>query len=228
MSYQTPKTSPIGTGEDSPINGLELRELGRSDLRRIFQDHNLCRVLFPQGRLYNWYVGYRRLMEENIRHLMTPWSCAFASFEDRRASILSSSGDHPSQRDFPKSDIILSSGGTSPSSGISHQTDQANRLDSSVSMVTFYNCYPTRYGGFYSLDAYATQGVSKSHFQAHLRKNLDNIKSRFPGQKVALAVTFDTAVSKECVTSCLFEQGISEMLPHQEKWQILYERLAKK
>ena len=227
MSYQTPKTSPTGTGEDSPINGLELRELGRSDLRRIFQDHNLCRVLFPQGRLYNWYVGYR-LMEENIRHLMTPWSGAFASFEDRRASILSSSGNHPSQRDFPKSDIILSSGGTSPSSGISHQTDQANRLDSSVSMVTFYNCYPTRYGGFYSLDAYATQGVSKSHFQAHLRKNLDNIKSRFPGQKVALAVTFDTAVSKECVTSCLFEQGISEMLPHQEKWQILYERLAKK
>ena len=200
MSYQTPKTSPTETGEDNPINGLELRELGHSDLRRIVQDHNLCRVLFPEGRLYNWYVGYR-LMEENIRHLMTPWSGAFASFQDTRASILSSSGDYPGQRDFPKSDIILSSGGASPSSGISHQTDQTNRLDSSVSMVTFYNCYPTRYGGFYSLDAYATQGVSKIHFQAHLRKNLDNIKSRFPSQKVALAVTFDTAVTKQCFLS---------------------------
>ncbi|RUS73623.1 hypothetical protein EGW08_018612 [Elysia chlorotica] len=214
MVYQIPTSPPERAGEDNSGRQIQVRELTRSDLQRMFQANSFCRELFPQGRLFNWYVGYR-LMEENIRHLVRPWGGVFASFQDSRTSTFSSSG---------------TTIGISTSSSVTCERDPGNSLDFyfpyNVAMVTFYNCHRSTYGAFYSLDTYAMPGLSRDHFQAHLRHNLKTLRRRFPGQRAALALTFDTTVSKECVTSCLSELGISELLPHQEKRQILYEKPA--
>ncbi|RUS71888.1 hypothetical protein EGW08_020341, partial [Elysia chlorotica] len=217
MSYQIPESSLTEPGEDNPTNTIQVRELTRFNLRRMFQAKDFCRELFPQGRIFNWYVGYR-LMEENIRHWVTPWGGVFASFQNSPASTSSSfSVDHSAQANSSKTKI-----GISTPSEISRDRDSpGHRLDSSfpynVAMVTFYNCHPTAYGAFYSLDAYAMPGVSRDHFQAHLRQNLNTLQRRFPGQRAALALTFDAPLSRECVISGLADHGISEMLPHQQK-----------
>ncbi|RUS71218.1 hypothetical protein EGW08_021017 [Elysia chlorotica] len=226
MAYQIPNSQPTGIGEDNPTNPIKVKELTRFDLHRIFQAHGLCRQLYPQGRLFNNYVGYR-LMEENIRHLVTPWGGAFASFQEPRSFPLASCEDFSDHANPTKNTI-----GTFTSSSISCHKNHSNCLDhdfpNNVAMVTFYNCYSTTYGAFYSLDAYAMPGLSRDHFQAHLRHNLKTLRRRFPGQRAALALTFDTTTSRECVISCLSEQGISELLPCQEKWQILCERTSRK
>ncbi|GFR64213.1 hypothetical protein ElyMa_005500300 [Elysia marginata] len=226
-------------------NQIEARELTRYDLHQIFQAPTLCRELFPQGRLFNWYIGYR-FLGENVQHLVTPWTGAFVSL-----------GGEPSTSKLPFSEInqnktpkavpnmplpppATSADMAEPLNESSRTSSACNLVEYDeddhwengfphrIAMVTFYACHETLYGVFYSLDAYAKRGVSPDHFRAHLRQNLEVLQSRFPGKKVALAVTFDPTISRDCVTSCLAEQGIVDLMPNQEKWQILYERPAKK
>ncbi|RUS69016.1 hypothetical protein EGW08_023224 [Elysia chlorotica] len=221
MSYQIPKSAPIESVKNNPKAPIDVRALTHFDLYRMFHADSFCRELFPEGRLFSWYVGYR-LMPENIRHLVSPWGGAFASFQESCPSTVPSCGTHTSQTDSPKTNI----GGGFPSN--KHQDNiLGTNFPDNVAMVTFYNSHATKYGAFHSLDIYAVPGVSRDHVQAHLRQNLETLQRRFAGQRAALALTFDTNTSMECVTSCLSEQGISELLPHQDKWQVLYERTVK-
>ena len=197
---------------------IEIRELTRSDLSRLIKAQDVCRELIPHDRIINWHTGYR-LMEENVRHLVTDIGGAFASFQDLRGSPPIKFHKYLTPRAHDSSGSCTSI--------VKDETHLDADTISRVAMLSFYTCYSTRYGALCCLDLYSRDWLSRDHFRAHLQQSLEILQRRFPDKKSVLALTFDPSVSRDFVTSCLAEHGIVKPVSHQGEWMTLYEKPLK-
>ena len=202
---------------------INIRKLTRSDLSRLFQAHDVCNELIPHDRLIKWYVGYR-LVEDNLRHMVTDIGGAFASFSSQAGSRLTAL-QREDNTAGTESDRHEETSGSAP---FTDADEVGSHLDedaiSRLVMLTFNTVYPTRYGAFCCLDLYARQGVSRDHLKAHLQRNLEILRQRFPDKKAVLALTFDPSISSDFVTSCLAEHGIVDSASHRDEFMTWYER----
>ncbi|GFO45646.1 histidine n-acetyltransferase-like [Plakobranchus ocellatus] len=194
MIFKFSNLPPLGLNGGDNKQMKNATELTRDDVKLIFRTEDVSRQLFPSQRLLNCYMCYR-LVDDNIPYMFCERGGAVCTLQDFQYSSSSSS---------------------------------SQKLDNDsvrhIAMVTFYYCYPTPTGFLYYLDAYAVKGVSRDHFHAHLKKNLEILQHYFPKQDGVVTVAYDGNVPMEHVASCLEDAGMTEHMKDQERVQILYER----
>ncbi|GFN88196.1 hypothetical protein PoB_001470200 [Plakobranchus ocellatus] len=95
-------------------------------------------------------------------------------------------------------------------------------------MVTFFYCYRTCTGFLYFLDVYSEPDVSCDHLREHLRHNLLNLQRLFPDEDGILTLAFDLHIQRNLIETSLDGFGVRDVLPGQEQFQVLYERVRKK
>ena len=217
---------------------LDVHEMGPQHLSALFQAESSEPGLFPQGRLFNFYLGYR-LKSENIPQLLSTRGGAFYSFDAslNNKDQLKQDADQGSlpslARQLKNTDLDSHGESDNVSSNICRNREMGDSNSGltptdvrRVAMVTFYYWFPTLSGYLYFLDIYVRPELLKSydHLQQHLQRNLEVARKQCPEKAGILTLTFDSHVSKDMVNTCLAEFGIRDPLPDQEDFQILHER----
>ena len=211
--------------------------MSREDLGVLFQAESAKPRLFPQGRLFNFYLGYR-LLDENIPAIFCERGGAFFSMETN-IDALGDIEKEPDENLNPNRNLQFQNG-SHLSENFSNRSSESNVntrykiFDGGISttdvhrvaMVTFFYCFPTSSGYLHFLDLYASPEaqVSRDHIHGHLQRHLLTARRHFPNSDGILTLTYDLHVPDELISSSLDQFGIHEILPGQERFQILYER----
>ncbi|GFS22120.1 hypothetical protein ElyMa_006942600 [Elysia marginata] len=228
-------THPTAYGEEmgqhTIHSNIEVHELGQTDLSVLFEAEKSKARIFPEGRLFNFYLGYR-LQDENIPAILCERGGGFYSMETGLENV-------HKDRNGNRNDIPVSQdSATVPKKTFnqSAESDPSKVFDTSkrglklneahrVAMATFYFCFPTRTGYVYAVDVYASpqQPASRDHLTRHLRHHIATARRHFPDKDGILTLGFDLHISRDIVESSLNEMGICSDFPG-PKFQALYER----
>ncbi|RUS69345.1 hypothetical protein EGW08_022891 [Elysia chlorotica] len=220
------KPSNYGRQGNNTHLTLDLKEMSRQDLSLMFHAENDEPRLFPQKRLFNFYLGYR-LMDENIPSILCKGGGAFYS---ATKNDVRTDGCEPYHK--PNGNVQSQNG----SSHIRTIDNRSSSADSNmkakindvkrIAMVTFYRFLPTRTGYLYFLDVYATPEAvtSRDYLQSHLQRHLFTARRHFPKTNGILCVAHDLHIPKDLISSSLAQLGICEDLEGQEDFQVLYEK----
>lgn len=221
----------------APPTKLEVYEMNPEALSILFKAETSKARLFPQKRLFNFFLGYR-LQDENIPLLLEKRGGAFYSM-DTKINVL------PKDKDMNDNvELTLNNSGNSKNyNNHFSETNNTNavirdnpkeeltlRDAQHVAMVTFYYFFPTRTGFLYFIDVYAAPQLSNSsdHLVSHLQRHLRVATRHFHNTDGILTLAFDLHLSRDTIASTLDRYGISDDLPGQESFQILYERRVEK
>ena len=199
--------------------------MSRQNLSALFEAETSKPRIFPQGRLFNFYLSYR-LCGANIPLLLCERGGAFFS-TDEDAKAASNLQTEPAQNSNPPIKLQPRSDASSADevdevSGVRLSADNAHR----VAMVTFYYYFPTRTGFMYFLDLYATPEAlaSRDYIHSHLQRHLLTARRHFPNSRGILTLAHDLHIPRDLISSTLGQFDIHDKLPGQEDFQYLYER----